>query len=206
MGARTADRAAVPPAARSFGPTSLIGVAGAGLTCVAATRTWASASGSSAGVHVRSTIAGSTSAPLAISLALVALAAWGVVLVLRARPRRLAAAVGLLASVGVLVTVAASVHRAGRDAVHSVVAEGATSGDAGSSLSGWYFVCGAAALVTVAAFVVAVRDAPRWPAMSSRYDAPTGRQGAQGSRHPHAGPATEQDMWRDLDAGRDPTS
>ncbi len=192
-------------AARSFGPTVLAGGAGAGLTCVAATRTWASASGSSGGAHVRSAVAGSASAPLAISLGLVALAAWGVVLVLRGRPRRMAAVAGLLASAGVLVTVTASVHRAGRDAVRSVVAKGATSGDLGSSLTGWYFVCGAAALLTVAAFVVAVRDVPGWPAMSSRYDAPADRPRTTGAgREP--GPASEQEMWRDLDAGRDPTS
>jgi hypothetical protein len=54
-----------------------------------------------------------------------------------------------------------------------------------------------AAVIALAAFAVAVRRAPRWPAMGSRYDAPGART---------AEPATEQDMWRALDEGHDPTA
>ena len=43
--------------------------------------------------------------------------------------------------------------------------------------------------------------APGWPAMGSRYDAPGARADAE-----DAAPDTEQDMWRALDDGRDPTA
>src|SRR4051794_41322100 len=83
---------------RSFAPTVLGGLAGAAAAAVAAGRTWATASGSAAGVPVRAGASGSDAAPPALALALVSLAAWGVVLVLRgtarpgvARPRVVAA-------------------------------------------------------------------------------------------------------------------
>jgi hypothetical protein len=65
-----------------------------------------------------------------------------------------------------------------------------------ASLTGWFYTCAAAAAVCAATFVVAAVVAPRWPAMGAKYDAP-----GSGARPA----ATEQDMWRALDAGRDPT-
>ena len=49
---------------RSFGPTVLVGLAAAALTAVAASRTWAHASGRSAGIDVAASSTGSSSAPL----------------------------------------------------------------------------------------------------------------------------------------------
>jgi hypothetical protein len=43
--------------------------------------------------------------------------------------------------------------------------------------------------------VAAWRLAPRWPTMSSRYDAPATR----------ASEPDETDLWKALDAGHDPT-
>ncbi len=192
MAERPRDRAR----SRSFGPTVLVGLAAAALTAVAASRDWAHASGRSAGVDVTATAAGSSSAPLAVALGLVALAAWGVVLVLRGRARRVVAVVGALAAAGVLAATVAALGRAEDDAVTAVLAHGGTGDTFATSLTAWYFVCGAAAAVTLASFVVAVLVAPRWPAMGSRYDSPAGRA---------AEPQTEQDLWRALDDGRDPT-
>ena len=181
--------------ARSFGPTVLLGLAGAALTAVSATRDWATAAGSAAGVDVSASAKGSSSAPLAVALALVALAAWGVVLVLRGRARQVAALVGAAASAGVLASVLSAMGRARDDAVRAVVARGGTADGSTSSLTAWYVVCGVAAGLTLVGFAVAVAVAHRWPAMGSRYDAP----GAA------PGPVAEQDMWRALDDGRDPT-
>ncbi|HET6626911.1 MAG TPA: Trp biosynthesis-associated membrane protein [Nocardioidaceae bacterium] len=188
---------AVRPRERSFGPTVSAGLLGAVLTAVAATRQWAHASADAAGIKVQAAVTGSDTAPLAAALALVALAAWGVVLVVRGRVRRLVAAVGLLACVGVLVAVAEAFDGAREDAVAAAVGKGATADLATASLSGWYYTAGAAALLTLLAFAVAVLRSPRWPAMGSRYDAPAARAEA---------PATDEDMWRALDEGRDPTS
>jgi uncharacterized membrane protein (TIGR02234 family) len=188
---------------RSFGPTAIVGIAASAMTAVAAARDWATASGSAAGVHVTASVKGSATAPLAISLALVALAAWGVVLVLRGRVRRAVAVVGVLAAAGVAVTTLMSLGRIRDDAAAAVAAKGGTGHQVATSLTGWYGVCLVAAVVSLVAFVVAVVTAPGWPAMGSRYDAPTA-----GATDPHqrAEPATEQEMWRALDEGHDPTT
>jgi uncharacterized membrane protein (TIGR02234 family) len=190
------------PAARSrsFGPTVLLGLGAAVLTAVAAGREWATASSLAGGVDVEAAARGSSSAPLAMSLALVALAAWGVVLVLRGRMRQAVAAVGALASAGVLAAVVAAFGRAQDDAGAAVLASGGTGDVVASSLTSWYFVCGAGAVLTLGAFAVAVVASGRWPAMGSRYDAP-GARGPGGA----STTATEQDMWHALDDGRDPT-
>ena len=185
---------------RSFAPTLLAGLAGAALAAVAAGRDWATATVSStvssAGAHTTAGAKGSGSAPLAIALALVALAAWGVVLVVRGRTRRVVAVVGALASTGVVVTTVASLGRVRTDAARAVQAQGALAPATHVSLTGWFVVCVVASLVTAAAFVVAVTASPRWPSMGSRYDAPATRASAA---------PEERDMWRALDEGRDPT-
>jgi hypothetical protein len=56
---------------------------------------------------------------------------------------------------------------------------------------------GVGTLLTALALVVAVRRARTWPALGSRYDAPGARAAA---------PAGEQDLWRALDEGHDPTA
>ncbi|MDX6300698.1 MAG: hypothetical protein QOF53_1912 [Nocardioidaceae bacterium] len=194
--------------ARSFGPTVLAGLGGATLGAVAASRDWARASGSAAGVHVAAAVQGSSSAPLAVALALVALAAWGVVLVLRGRARRAVAILGALAAAGTALATAIAYHRAQDDAVRAVVARGGTGDSFTTSLTGWYYVCLAAAVLTLLGFAVAVAESPRWPAMGSRYDAPAARptrEDAAGPGEPSP-PAAEQDMWGALDDGRDPTA
>jgi hypothetical protein len=92
-----------------------------------------------------------------------------------------------------------SAARARADAVSAVVAKGATDDASSASLTGWFVLCAVTAGLTLAAFVVAVVAAPRWPAMGSRYDAPAASPDAEALR-------TEQDMWRTLDDGRDPTA
>ncbi|MGZ5416835.1 MAG: Trp biosynthesis-associated membrane protein [Nocardioides sp.] len=182
---------------RSFGRTVLLGVASAGLTAVAAGQAWANASGDAAGVEVTATASGSEAAPLALALALVALASWGAVLVLRGRARRLAAVVGALAAAGVLVSVLVGGDAAEDAAVAAVVAEGATGDAFVASLTAWYWVTAVAAALTLTSLLVAVRKAPAWPAMGTRYDAPATRAAA---------PATDQDLWRAMDEGHDPTA
>jgi uncharacterized membrane protein (TIGR02234 family) len=193
---------AEPTRRRTFGPTVLVGLAAATLGAVAAVRDWATASGSAAGVDVAGTAKGSSSAPLAVALALVALAAWGVVLVLRGRTRRVVALVGALASAGVVAVVAAARDRAQADAVRAVVAKGGTGDAFSSSLTGWYYACAVGAVFTLVAFAVAAATSADWPAMGSRYDAPTAGAGvaAPGTS------TTDQEMWHALDDGRDPTA
>ncbi len=192
-----AEPGTVPrPRDRSYGPAVLLGLAGAGLAAVAGTRTWATTRADAAGIKVDASVTGAESQPLVAALALVALAAWGVVLVMRGRLRRVVAAVGLLAAAGVLLNVVLAFGAVQDDALEAAVAQGATGDAFRTALSGWYYLTGVGALLTAFAFAVAVVRAPRWPEMGARYDAPAGR----------AVPAADEDMWRALDEGRDPTS
>ena len=187
---------------RSFGPTVLVGLAGATLATVAAARDWAVAESLGAGVASSGSATGSEAAPLALALALVALAAWGAVLVLRGRVRNVVAILGLVASVGVLAVVVDAfdgAQDAAADAASS--AAGATGDVLVISLTGWYWATAVGAVLCVGAFAVAARRAAGWPAMGTRYDAPSSRSG------PSAGAATEdRDLWRALDEGHDPTA
>ncbi len=185
---------------RSFGPAVLVGLGGAALAAVASGRGWATARGDAAGVEVSATVAGSDTAPLALALSLVALAAWGALLVLRGRVRRVVAVIGTLAAGGVVAAVAERFDGAQDDAREAVVGAGATGDTFASVLTGWYWAAGAGALLTLVALVVAVVRAPRWPAMGSRYDAPSAR------REQQAAEPSEQDLWRALDEGHDPTT
>jgi uncharacterized membrane protein (TIGR02234 family) len=108
----------------------------------------------------------------------------------------------------VVAAVLGGFRRAHDDAVAAVAAKGGSGDAVHASLTGWYFVCGVGAVLTLAAFAVAVVASPGWPAMGTRYDAPGARPAASpaGSGGGIAEPATERDMWRALDDGRDPTA
>ena len=187
----------MPERDRTFGPTVLLGLAAGTLAAVAGTREWAQASGDAAGIKVEAAVIGSETAPLVATLGLVGLAAWGVVLVLRGRVRRVVAVIGLLAAVGALVSVIIAFDGAQYDAVNAVLERGATADVVAVSLTGWYYAAGLGAGLTLLAFAVAAVRSPRWPAMGNKYDAPATRTET---------PATDEDMWRALDQGRDPTS
>jgi len=181
---------------RGYVPTVLVGLAGAALAAVAGARDWATTQGNAAGIKVEASVTGAETQPLVAALALVALASWGVVLVSRGLVRRAVAVVGLVASVGALASVVLGLSMVEQGAVDAAVARGATGDSFATSLSAWYYLAGVGALLAAAAFAVAVVRAPRWPAMGAKYDAPSARPS----------PATDEDMWRALDEGRDPTS
>jgi hypothetical protein len=135
---------------------------------------------------------GTDVAPLALSLALVCLAAWGAVLVLRRRARRVVMAVGFGAAVGALVATAL----ARPDIADTAVRLAGDPASAGSvSTSGWYAACLVGAVLSALSFGAAWWLAPSLPEMGSRYDAP-------GDRTTRSG---EEDPWKALDEGRDPT-
>lgn len=186
---------------RSFGPTVVVGLGGATLAAVAGAKDWGRASSTVGGTTVSGIAKGSETAPLVVALALVSLAAWGVVLVVRGRPRRIVAVVGFLAAAGALASTVAASGRARDDAVSAATAQGPGADAFASSLTAWFFAAAVGALLALLAFAVAVRSVPGWPAMGSRYDAPATRTQAEA-----ATPTTERDMWRALDDGHDPTA
>ncbi|MCX6395391.1 MAG: Trp biosynthesis-associated membrane protein [Propionibacteriales bacterium] len=194
----------------SFGPVLLAGLATAALETVAASRTWLHARVDGLGRTRSIDIAGSDGAPLALALALVALAAWGVILVSRLRARRIAAVIGLLATLGVVAVVVALWSDSERVALRVVADQGV--GDLTSvGRSAWYWVTGLAALGQAALLATALRVAPSWPTMSSRYDAPAKGAETAGQAGPTEGSRTAEqlpdlELWKALDEGQDPTA
>ncbi|MDQ6686457.1 MAG: Trp biosynthesis-associated membrane protein [Actinomycetota bacterium] len=194
----------------SFGPVVLTGLVSGVLTAVACARPWLRASGDAAGVRVTAEIRGTDAAPLAAALALVALAAWGVLLVTRGWVRQVAAVIGVAAAVGSTVAVAAAFADAHQVALQALNGRGATTVSR-LSRQPWYFLSAIGGVFQTAAFVVAFRWAPSWPAMGSRYDAPGGAGerpalGQQPGDRASADPATDHDLWQALDEGLDPTA
>lgn len=182
---------------RTFGPVVLAGLAAGALTAVAAGRTWLRAGGDAGGHTVRVTVTGSDLAPLALALALVALAAWGVLLVTRAAGRRIALVVGLLAVIGVVATVLASLGRVDEAAASALAERGALEAES-VTRTAWLWLTAIGAVLQAALAGAALRLAGGWPTMSSRYDAPV-------AGRPSAGGTTERDLWNALDEGVDPT-
>ncbi len=187
---------------RTFGPVVLVGLAAAGLTAVAAAKTWAFPSGDDASAgHLAGATAVSSAGevPLASALALVVLAAWGVLLVTRGRVRRVVAVVGLAAAAGVVATVVYGLRTLPAGIRDEYAAIGVPEVDV--HFGGWLWAALIGSLLSVAALALAVRFAPSWPEMGSRYDAP----GAAGSADRPEEPESNLDIWKALDEGRDPT-
>jgi hypothetical protein len=174
-----------------FGPVLLAGLATAALTAVSAGKPWFSVSGGDGLPGVRAADR-AADMPLALALSLVVLAGWGVVLVTRGRVRRAMAGVGLLAALGVVACVVAAPF-----SLPDQVRENLPGGSSGTSVSptGWYVTAAIAATLALVVLVLAWWLAPRWPTMSSRYDAPATQ----------AAETSDTDLWKALDAGHDPT-
>ncbi len=202
-----------------YGRTLLVGAGGAALAAVAAVRDWARASGDAAGAPVAGLAPGGNVAPLALALSLVALAAWGAVLVLHGRVRRAVSALGLLASAGALSAALVGVGSATGTAAQAARDAGASAGSVSASLTAWSWMCALGAVLTTLAFALAVVWVGHWPQMSSRYDAPqaaprpraladAGESAA--SRDASGGPGAagdeDRELWRALDRGHDPTA
>jgi uncharacterized membrane protein (TIGR02234 family) len=198
-----------PAARRTFGPVVLLGLAGSGFAAVAGHRqmltvpesTLVAAGGLARGVEDRS-----VEFPLAGALALVALAAWGVLLVTRGVVRRVVAGLALLAAagIGVVVVVGGFVQddQAGDDLA---VRLGLNAASIDVERTVWLWLALGCALVALVAAGLAVRLVPSWPEMGTRYDAPTGAGGVPESPGADPEERTNLDLWKSLDEGTDPT-
>lgn len=192
----------------SFGPVVLTGLATAALAALACSRPWVALGGSGdrgttdGGALPGASVAteAGTTYPLASAVSLVLLACWGVLLVTRGRVRRAFAVLAALAAVGLVVAVVTG----------GVTLPGSADGDLATSLgrpggelvrTGWFWTSAVAALLAVAPAALAVRLVPSWPEMGARYDAPA--DAAAAARD--GGVASEQELWKALDEGRDPT-
>lgn len=186
---------------RTFGPVVLLGLAAGGLTAVAGSQQVVDGSGSAetATSSLQMTFQGDL--PLVTALGLVVLACWGVLLVTRGRVRRAVAALGTVAAAGALLAALAAYPQVTDDLRAELAQVGITGADLHHTP--WYWLAVVGAALALVAGVLAVRWAPQWPEMGSRYDAPTAQPGPSGA------PAEEQsnlDLWKALDEGRDPTA
>lgn len=187
---------------KTFAPVLLLGVAAGALSAVASAKSWA-ALGKADSAQVATWVGSSGQLPLASALSLAALASWGALLVSRGRWRRWIALVGLAIALGSVITAIVGYSKAPNDLRHAVansVGANVLSGSPG--LTGWYWTALVADVLVAVALVFAVRDAPAWPTMSSRYDSPTG---ARPNRSKPERPQTSLDVWKALDEGDDPT-
>lgn len=171
----------MPDRRRTFWPVVLGGVGGSGLAAYAGSKAWISLAG---GATPFATVKGDLTSPATTSLALVALAAWGVVLVTRGWVRRGIAVLGGIAAVSPVPRLWGSTH----DLIVT---------HPSSHVSTWPWVAAAALLVAAVAAVLAVVWAPSWPEMGRKYDSP------QGSAE--LDPEDNAGLWRALSEGRDPT-
>jgi len=129
----------------------------------------------------------------------VVLACWGVILVSRGRFRRAVAMLAVLAA-GVVVAAVAVGFVQAPDAVRDAVgAMGVVDPDV--TRTAWYWLAAISALVSVAAAVLAVRWAPGWPEMGRRYDGPGGATAQSAT----TAERSDDELWKALDEGRDPT-
>lgn len=178
-----------------FAPTVGLGLAAGALSAVASAKPWfrlaEERSTTPAGPVSQTTI----DMPLALALSLVVLAGWGVVLVSRRGLRRVAVAVALLAALGVAACVARAPFTLPDDLRTRL---GTAAAGAGVDPTGWFVTTAVAAVLSVLALLAAWRLTPRWPSMSSRYDAPATRTAGTDVTDP-------KDLWKALDEGVDPT-
>ena len=171
-------------------------VAGGLLGVVAAAQPWWRATGD--GVAV--TFSGSeATAGLSQAIAIVVLAGWVLILVLRAPGRRVVGALLSLAGAGMLLT-GVSRPRPSAEAVLSEVREVSLIDQFALGATAWPWLYALAGLLVAGAAVLVLLTASRWPRSVDRFER-TGPGAVTLS--PDADPA---DVWRAMDAGVDPTS
>lgn len=186
-----------------FGPVVLGGLATAALAAVAGAKPWVGSAtpGPTGGAPASGSQAmgeQATTYPLATAVALVLLAAWGVLLVTRGAVRRAFAWLALLAAVGTVAAVVAG-YLDLRDATTSGYAQAMGHASGHQGFTGWFWTAAVAAVLALLPAAMATRLARSWPEMGRRYDAP-------GAAVPEREPRTERDLWTALDEGHDPTA
>ncbi len=202
-------------ARKTFGPVVLLGLGSAALAAVAGSKPMAEVDGVwlddrnlRAMVEAQFERAGGDELPLAGALALVLLATWGVLLVTRGRVRRAVAVVALASAAGVVAATLlgySGLVDSMRDELAPLVGDRSQMNEIPIDHTAWFWTLLVAGLLGVLASAAAVRWAPEWPEMGTRYDAPTA---GGGSATPVGEPQeqTNLDLWKSLDEGHDPTA
>ena len=188
----------------TFGPVVLLGLAAGTLAAVAGARPWAE--GASGRVDTTTDSAANQlgtaqEMPLALALALVVLACWGVLMVTRGLVRRTVAGLAAVAALGLVVTCIVGFGSV-QDGLTEALLRASGTDTAAVSLTGWYAAACVGAVLSLVATFAAVTLVPDWPEMGQRYDAPSGRTATSTDT---AGTAGNLELWKALDEGDDPT-
>lgn len=180
--------------------TLAILLAGAGLGFIAGAQPWWRASGDGAAV----TFSGSdATGGLCQALAAVTLAGVLLLLVLRSRGRRVLAV--LVAATGAGMVLAGALRSApDADAVRTRVRQVSLTDQFALQTTAWPWVYAVAGLLVLTGAVLLWLGAPRWAAWVSRFDR-AGPGATPGPRPTELADDPAQ-AWKDLDAGRDPTT
>jgi len=189
---------------RSFGPVVLVGLGAGVLTAVAGQRRAIEVAAGSESVSSSLLLTFDAQLPLVTALALVVLASWGVVLVTRGRVRRAVAGLGVLAAAGATVAGVAAYSQVADQLRDQLAQVGVVDPDLAHT--GWYWLALVGAVLCLVTTVLAVLLVPGWPEMGSKYDAPGGGPAATGGGDPSPAEASNLDLWKAMDEGRDPTA
>lgn len=176
---------------RLYAPTVLGLILCGGLAWVFGTLTWVEATGAG---DTTIEAPGSEMAPAVGALALVLCAAALGVLAAGPTLRRVIGVVIVLCATGALVAIATM--DADAEAVAAATQASAVLGAELTDVSrtAWPVVTGLLLVAGAALGVVTVLGAAAWPTMGARYESPQARP-----------PASDDDTWKQLDAGIDPT-
>ncbi|PKH41347.1 trp region conserved hypothetical membrane protein [Nocardioides alpinus] len=200
-----AEASAQHPRRRTFGPVVLLGLGGAALAAVSASKPWVS--GGAVSTDAMSTLTVTfdpAESPLAAALGLVLLATWGVLLVTRGIFRRVMAWLGAAAAVGFALTTAVAPWQL-RSAVEEAMRIASGTVERDLDVTAWWWAGVLAALLSCVASAASVMWVRHWPEMGTKYDAPTGA-GAARDTQDETVPTENIDIWKALDEGRDPTA
>jgi uncharacterized membrane protein (TIGR02234 family) len=188
-----------------YGPTLVIGLAGAVAVMVGVAKPWVTATARQTGLpEIEASVSGADLAPLAGALGVVVLAAFGAVIATRGWVRRALGGLIVVASIVVLVS---AIHPPGATGAleDALSAKGWSGGDYDSGTAWWRWLAMAGSVATTFAGAAISRYGARWATMGAAYDAPGTAQDAVPAKQRDAAPTTERDVWREIDEGRDPT-
>lgn len=186
------------PASRAT--TLAVLLAGAGLGFVASAQPWWRASGDGAAVAFSGSDA---TGGLCQALAAVTLCGLLLLLVLRAKGRRVLAVLMAAAGMGMVLTGALQ-SSPDAEAVRARVRQVSLTDQFALQTTFWPWGYAAAGLLVLVGAVLLWLGAPRWTAGVSRFDR-AGQTDASSSRPAELAEDPAQ-AWKDLDAGRDPTA
>jgi uncharacterized membrane protein (TIGR02234 family) len=192
-------------ARREMTTAVLLALLGGGLVLAVAGRTWAEGTALVHGSHLAVEVTGNTVNKATTAFALLGIAGGLAVLATRAFGRMVVGALVVLAGVGVVgfaIDGASDTGAIDAAAAGKAAVEGVRAVDVTHAVWPWFAAVGGVAIV-LAGLLVLVRGR-RWPGMSNRYEAPTGK----GRTHPAAprrAGVGNAELWNALDRGEDPT-